>query len=330
MGVQWQPLDRRSVLQTWQWRDEVRQQIVNTDIDGLMTAALLHQLKGWPIAGFYDTETLWLSESTVTPLDLGQTLWVDVDMCWPGARSLSQHVVTVSPSLRGAVAGHATTINPNLAVGCHGGHAGAYRDKYPFGTFQWAAWIAGSPRPPALSDYLCTGLAWMPDGGFVSVNHPSWRQNCLNWSTVTLPGSVLSPLAVTGTAQAQGIVRAAARHLAGSAPILGSWRNLQYVMAQAKGGGCPVIDPATTQGRDDVQGVVDRLTQAFGWRPLHIPLTPERYVGTWQTSTSPPPGWPGSANTKAVVSMAITGMRQYCWTTPTNNRGLPHLRAALP
>lgn len=85
----WAAIDRARVRRHWHWREEVCQQVVNTDIDGLLTAALLHDIKGWPVVGFYDTETLWLSEGAVTPLDLRTTLWVDVDMSWPGARSLS-------------------------------------------------------------------------------------------------------------------------------------------------------------------------------------------------------------------------------------------------
>ncbi len=168
---------------------------MNTDIDGLLTAALLHALKGWPVVGFYDTESVWVSAGTPVPLDAERTIWVDADMCFPGARCLSQHVSTAGPADAAQVLAYRDTVNPNLAVGCHGGSVGVYRDKYPFGTFQWAAWLAGSPQPPQVNDVLRTGLAWMPDGGFQSVLHPAWRLNCLHWATQALPGSILSPLA---------------------------------------------------------------------------------------------------------------------------------------
>ena len=63
-------MERGAVRRSWGWRDEIRQQVVNTDIDGLLTGALLHHLKGWPVVGFYDTESLWLAEDVALPLDL--------------------------------------------------------------------------------------------------------------------------------------------------------------------------------------------------------------------------------------------------------------------
>lgn len=328
LKVEWSPLQRSSIRHTWSWRDDIRQQVVNTDIDGLLTAALLHHLKGWPVAGFYDTETLWLSDHAGVPLDMPSTLWVDVDMCWPGSRSLSQHVVTTAPGLAGKVDAHAETVNPNQAVGCHGGSFSVYRYKYPYGTFQWTAWMAGQPPAPNPADPLMTGLAWMADGGFKSVNHPLWRENCLAWATRTLPGSLLEPLARHGTVGAGGLVEGAARHLARERVLPRSWRNSQYVMSQRRGA-LPVVDPGTAAGADDVQQVLDGITGAYGWRRLQVEPMKRRFGGTWKTASTPPPGWPTSANDGRIVSMAITGNREYCWTEPDNDRGLAPLRDAL-
>ena len=44
--------------QIWGWRHEITHQVVNPDIDGLLTACLLHHVKGWPVIGFYDTQRL--------------------------------------------------------------------------------------------------------------------------------------------------------------------------------------------------------------------------------------------------------------------------------
>lgn len=325
----WPALVRADIRRAWSWRADIRQQVVNTDIDGLLTATLLHHLKGWPIVGLYDTETLWVCDAAAVPLDLAATLWVDVDMSWPGARSLSQHVVTAREQDAGAVRAHEETINPNLAVGCHGGSFDVYRYKYPFGTYQWAAWVAGAPSPPDAQDRLRTGLAWMADGGFMSVNHPSWRGNCLGWALSTLPNSLLAPLARQGTGAARACVEVAAARLAGGIPLPPAWRNLQYVIAQSKGGGPPTVDPATPAGVADVQSVVDEIADIHEWRRVRIPQMPRRFVGTWRTAATPPPGWPDSANRHRVFSMAITGNRKYCWTEPTNRRGLPHLGTAL-
>ncbi len=90
----------------WSWRHDIAAQVVNPDIDGLLSACLLHHLKGWPVVGFYDTQRLLIDSTHQLPLDLQRTVWVDVDMCWPGARSLSQHVVMDRPSDRDAVSAY--------------------------------------------------------------------------------------------------------------------------------------------------------------------------------------------------------------------------------
>lgn len=244
----WAPLDRSEVRRAWNWRSEVTQQVINTDIDGLITGALLHHLKGWPVVGFFDTETLWLAEDAAVPLDLERTAWVDIDMCWPGTRSLSQHVITIDSKSAHAVDAHASTVNPNLFVGCHAGATEVYQRKYPFGTFQWAAWIAGSPAPPHLDEALLTGLAWMPDGGFQSVNHPSWRSNCLSWATSTLAESLLSPLAQAGTQSAGSLVEAAAHRLAAAGRLPATWQNWQYVMSRVGPRSKILVDVATASG----------------------------------------------------------------------------------
>lgn len=78
---------------TWSWRSATRYQIVNPDIDGLLTGCLLYQTKKWPIVGFYDTKRLFLDARLPKPLNLEELVWADIDMCWPGTRSLSQHVI---------------------------------------------------------------------------------------------------------------------------------------------------------------------------------------------------------------------------------------------
>ncbi len=328
--IPWPRLDRGRVRQAWGWRSDVKQQVVNTDIDGLLTAALLHHLKDWPVVGFYDTESLWVARGTPVPLAQGETVWVDADMTFPGARCLSQHVSTAGPDDATAVLAYRDTVNPNLAVGCHGGDFAVYRDKYPFGTYQWAAWIAGEPAAPSPSAPVLTGLAWMPDGGFGSVKHPAWRRNCLAWATRTLPGSLLEPLARTRPQDAGRAVATAARVLQGPRPNAASWRNDQYVMSVNRGSMNVVCDVSTATGRADVQGVLDRITASYEWKRLVLPEFDRRFVGTWRSGRGePPPNWPDAANNGEILSFAVTGKERYCWTEAQNIVGEPSLAEAL-
>jgi hypothetical protein len=328
--IPWPSLNRARVRHAWNWRSDITQQVVNTDIDGLLTAALLHHLKGWPVVGFYDTESLWVARGTPVPLAHERTVWVDADMTFPGARCLSQHVSTTDPRDASAVSAFAETVNPNLAVGCHGGDFAVYRDKYPYGTYQWAAWVAGEPAAPSPSETVLSGLAWVPDGGFGSVMHPAWSRNCLAWATRTLPGSLLEPLARSRPEDASAAVAAASRWLQGPCPDPAAWRNDQYVMSVNRGVMTVVCDVVTAGGRADVQGVLDRITASYGWRRLVLPSFDRRFVGTWRSGRGdPPPDWPNAANNGKIVSFAVTGKNRYCWTEAHNHAGEPSLAEAL-
>jgi hypothetical protein len=276
----------------WSWRGGVKAQIINTDIDGLLTACLLHHLKGWPIAGMYDTRRLWLANGIVVPLKLNEYVWVDIDMCWPGTLSLSQHVVSDAPEDIDHVSAYATTINPSLLRG-HS-RRGDYTSKYPFGTFQWAWWLAelqvGWPAP---EDAVRTGLAWMPDGGFDSIVG-NWTDNCLRWATQIMPGSILEPLARHDRGvSSRDLVQSACEYLKAESGVDDPrlWKNLQFNMTRGSSTGPQIIaDPVNFVG--ELQAIVEAICKAFEWETPRIPQFAPCHEGTWHQGSSPPAGWP--------------------------------------
>lgn len=308
--------------QTWGWRHEISQQVVNPDIDGLLTACLLHHVKGWPVIGFYDTQRLFLDQTHRLPVDLQTTIWVDIDMCWPGSRSLSQHVVTDSFSDAETVEAYHQTVNPSLLHG----HArqSRYTSKYPFGTFQWAWYLIGPSLgpPPQPSDRLLTGLAWMPDGGFLSVRD-RWRANCLRWAVETMPGSILGPLARTAPDRAEELAAEAADVLRSRSGVSRGWRNHQFTLTRGSARG-PVMNMPFDAGVESMQALCDTISDIYGWERLTLPNRWEQLEGEYHSSPVPPPGWPSAANRHQVVSLAVTRANQFCWTAPGE------LAAALP
>lgn len=310
--------------QAWQWRRDITCQVVNPDIDGLLTACLLHYLKGWPVIGFYDTRRLWLDPVAPVPLDLRRTIWVDVDMCWPGARSLSQHVVTDAPSDARSVSAYAETVNPSLLRDRH--WCSRYQDKYPFGTFQWAWWLsggAGLPPPPDPHDLLMTGLAWMPDGGFRSVRE-RWRENCLRWAIREMPGSILEPLALRNPDDAWDAVRAAERRIVELSGVRRGWRNHQFNLTHGSAEG-PRLNYMIDEAPQVLQAICDAIAGTYGWSPPEIPPRFNEHRGVWRTGASPPVGWPEATDKHEVVSLAVTGAHRFCWTEPgALAEALPH------
>jgi hypothetical protein len=321
IDVQWgPPVDVRE--RRWGWRHEITAQVVNPDIDGLLTACLLYQLKGWPIIGFYDTKRLMLDCAVQLPLELRTVAWVDVDMCWPGARSVSQHVVLDDPDDAQQVSAFAETVNPSLLRGHP--RKGNYRDKYPFGTFQWAWWLAKHPRlaAPDPEDALMTGLAWMPDGGFQSVEGV-WRANCIRWATQHLPGSILEPLARTDPGRARAAVAVAEDELIRRSGVDRGWHNYQFNLTRGSSKG-PRLNFREDEISDVIEAICNSIAEIYGWRPPQVPRRLTVLNGVWRTAARPPAGWPEASQRLEVVSLAVTRGDQLCWTEPGE------LAAALP
>jgi hypothetical protein len=322
-------LNRADLLRQAQWRAQIKVQVVNTDIDGLMTGALLFHARGWQIVGLYDLEHLWLAEEWVEALqrNLEDVIWVDIDMCWPGTRSLGQHVTAIDPADRHQVAAFETTLNPSLA----GGHfaRGNYANKYPFGTFQWAWWLLGLP-PPESRDVVRTGLVWMPDGGFRSANN-RFADNCRDWAQRRMPKSPLGPLVDEGRVQeAPRLVDAAARYIQERSGVRDNWRELQYAPTRTSPRGVIVLDdPTTPGGAARYNAVLGAIADAFAWEPARLPTRLVCFEGTWRRGQRPPPGWPTSANNGKVVSAAVTRLRDVAYTLPDARAGRHSIREAL-
>lgn len=309
---------RGEALRRWSWQREIRHQVINTDIDGLLSGALLHDRLGWPIAGLSDTRSLWLGSRVRTPLDLGETAWVDLAMCMPGARCIDQHVVCTSAAEAAYLDALQNSLNPNLVVGSS--HHD-YTTKYPYGTFQWVAWLLkvdpmlGSPTSP-----VGAGFAWMPDGGFASIL--KYRRNCLSWAEA-LPGSLLAPslpevrrdpeIATKYVQDAEAYLRERLLQELGARQAQEDqrcWKNHQWRMSEAWRPQ-PFVDPRTDHWQ--IQCLLDSITEFFGWRRAIIPTSYRQFRFVW-SSGDRVPGWPSSAKNGQVVSAARTGMNRWCWS----------------
>ncbi|GAA4100093.1 hypothetical protein ACFFOS_19220 [Nocardioides kongjuensis] len=296
---------RTAALARWAWRSEIKHQVVNTDIDGLLTGALLHHEFDWPIIGFSDTAHSWIDSRVPTPLNLRETTWVDLDMCVPGSRSISQHVVSNTAAEAELVTAFAESVNANLLVGRH--RLDRYTDKYPYGTFQWVAWLVGNDLGTSTGDAIASGLAWMPDGGAFSLSN--FRSNCLDWAITKMQGSSLAPIASGDAATAVEHVRQAESYLRRKSGVLSGWsRTHQWSMPRGSVGGL-----AAPFAHAPVQALLDAITELYGWKPAVIPTRYKPFSALWQAGRQPP-GWPHSANRREVVSVAVTSRNGWCWT----------------
>ena len=311
-------INRLSVLHAFQDL-HVSSQIINTDIDGLLTGALLWEKYRLPIIGFYDTQHLWVAPDRLDQgrVPLESVLWVDVDMCWPGSKSLSQHIICLDPSDSNSVIGFRSTTNPNLAAGIT---YVEYTPKYPFGTFQWLWWLLEIP-PPAPDDHIRSGIVWMPDGGFESAQGP-WATNCREWATERLSQSPMSPLfeanAVNLAPMYVGEAMAELIRLSGAREAC--WRNMQYLASRRTRNGFEILaDPRDPASRNELNSILSAIAQIFDWSPATIQDDWAMFAGTW-SSKSPQhrtmARWTQAANNKEIVSCAFIDRRTFAFTRP--------------
>ena len=110
--------------------------IVNTDIDGIFSALVLHNFLGCEIAGFCNSaETVWIDQSKIASIYDG----VYIDMFVPRADvvCIDQHIVAVDEEHYRAIAALGTKFNPNLDNPRFHLPSSSYYLKYPFGTVHY-------------------------------------------------------------------------------------------------------------------------------------------------------------------------------------------------
>lgn len=319
---------RLAALKQFHWRAGIRHQIVDPDIDGLLSAALAYRVFGWPIVGFYDTEALWLDSRLETPLDLSTVAWVDLDMTWPGTRSIGQHVTNVSWHKPAPATWH--SVNPSLLRGIR--QTRDYKWKYPFGTFQWLWWVLNLSKGEAqLDDPVGRGLAWLPDGGHVSYStrDGKFAPNLDHWRSTILPGFLLdaSDERINPDAAHEEADLAAA-HLKERSGVASGWDKEQWRMAAQRGtygSGWPEIKD------DEINRLLEAICEFYGW-PL--PPTPDKYTtfrGLWNRSDKA--GSLQFPDHQLIVSLSATGHEKCRWTSAergvSHAGGLPSLAEAL-
>jgi hypothetical protein len=230
---------------------------------------------------------------------------VPIDTSWPGARSVPPPVVLEHPSDAEAVSAYASTVNPSLLRRL----ARHYRDKYSFGTFQWV-WVVGECTIATRARRRdASGLAWIPDGGFGSVMN-DWRSNCLDWPLRQCRAafSNRSHQRLRATPSARSGAEDELVRLSG---VMRGWRNHQFSLTRRSPTG-----PVLQFSLDEVHDVLTAICTIYGWC---VPEMPDRHrvvEGPWRSGGSAPAGWPGIANQGRVVSLAVTGTGQVCWTEP--------------
>lgn len=128
------PLRRRDIFRRFPWLAKQDQlMVLSADVDGLLSATLLHHHLGWRVAGYYDCATLWLSRQGLA--HRAELVFIDLDIARPGCPSLGHHILTMDIHIPAGL-GH--ICNPNLLAGIG---VDRFTDKYPFSTVLFLLWL---------------------------------------------------------------------------------------------------------------------------------------------------------------------------------------------
>ncbi len=130
-------MDYEALTKKAPWlREHGHKMIISSDLDGILSGALLTWLLDWKIVGFYDTEKVWVLSSHRDFLS-GSCIFIDHDIHRRNIRSIGHHMLQFSRAI--PIPGHtdpdAQSVNPNLIRGFNCEEH--FDRKYPFATIHF-------------------------------------------------------------------------------------------------------------------------------------------------------------------------------------------------
>jgi len=110
--------------------------IVNTDLDGIFSALILHHYLNTEIAGFCNSaETVWVDASKINSIYDG--VYIDMFVPRKDVVCIDQHIIAIDEEHCRAISMLGTKFNPNLDHPRFHTPSTSYYLKYPFGTVHY-------------------------------------------------------------------------------------------------------------------------------------------------------------------------------------------------
>lgn len=111
--------------------------IINTDIDGILSGAILQKYYGCKIVGFSNSkDIIWLHPKLK---DIYKPTYIDLYVNRPDVICIEQHIISFDKKHHSRIKKYGTKINPNIERNRTfvGDMKGGYKQKYPFGTIHY-------------------------------------------------------------------------------------------------------------------------------------------------------------------------------------------------
>tara|TARA_B100000131_G_C18052317_1_gene586951 strand:+ start:78 stop:992 length:915 start_codon:yes stop_codon:yes gene_type:complete len=134
---------RENIINKYPWIDEDNHQfIISANYDGLICAALLNHFKGWNLVGYYNLESIWLSDDALK--NKNQLIWVDLNVIPRQGRSIGGHITSIKDEI---IPGFDTSLNPNIIAKINSSN---FKRKFPLSTILLLLWIYNITIPKTL------------------------------------------------------------------------------------------------------------------------------------------------------------------------------------
>ena len=126
-------IKRKNILKQYKWLKEKNKFfIISADYDGLICAAFLHHHLNWQLCGYYDYNSIWLSNNALK--NKKKLIWVDLNILPSSGKSIGSQIV----SLNNNPIGLKTSCNPNIINNIN---LNKFNMKFPFSTLLFLMWL---------------------------------------------------------------------------------------------------------------------------------------------------------------------------------------------
>lgn len=165
--------------------------IINADLDGILSGAILQKYYGCKVVGFSNSEDkIWVMPKIK---DIYKPVYIDMYVNKPEVICIEQHIVSFDEEHHNMIKGYGTKINPNLDRGrfLTGKGEKHYKNKYPFGTVHYLLSLMareGVQVELPILEKECDDKSWTigslilrADDALGSTYNEYYSQNARNW-----------------------------------------------------------------------------------------------------------------------------------------------------
>ena len=142
--------------------------IISADYDGLICASFLNHHLNWQLVGYYDLNTIWVSENAIQGKQ--NLVWVDLNILPKQGKAIGGHIISISGEIP---PGFQSSCNPNILAKIT---AGEFHRKFPFSTLIYLLWIH---KIEIKNDLLAQLLILHSDAVWLKFQH--YPENCKKW-----------------------------------------------------------------------------------------------------------------------------------------------------